>query len=180
MLKVVVPESEYYDEARQQFLMYPEQTLELEHSLLSVSKWESKWEKPFLGDATKTDEETLDYVACMCITPGVSPEVFLRIPPSVLNDISTYVGAKMTATWFAEEKKGSASREVITSELVYYWMVALAIPFECENWHFNRLLTLIRVCNVKNAPSKKMSKQELLARNRSLNQARRQAQNTTG
>ena len=180
MLEIVVPESEYYDEARQQFITYPAQRLKLEHSLLSVSKWESKWEKPFLGDATKTDEETRDYISCMCINSGVSPEVFSRIPPSVLNDISTYVGAKMSATWFAEEKKSSASREVITSELVYYWMVALAIPFECEKWHFNRLLTLIRVCHAKNAPSKKMSTQELLARNRSLNKARREALNTTG
>lgn len=180
MLKITIPESELYDENRSEFVMIKEQTLHLEHSLISLSKWEAKWHKPFLSKDPKTDEELLDYVRCMTTTPNVNPEIYLSIPKSVFAEINDYLEDSMTATWFSDNKKKTINREVITAEVIYYWMISLNIPFECEKWHLNRLFTLIEVCNVKNTPPKKMSKKDLLSRNRSLNASRRKRLNSSG
>lgn len=182
MLTVRIPKVEYFDEAKQEFLYTEAVTLELEHSLVSLSKWESKWEKPFLDSQEKTTEQTIDYVRCMNLTPDVPDDVFENLSSKSIDRINGYIHAAMTATWFNEPKKGPASREIITSEVIYYWMVALTIPFECQHWHLNRLLTLIKVCNHKNQPekSKKMSKSELAARNRELNAQRRAQMKTAG
>lgn len=179
MLKIIIPGSELFDENTNEFIYLREQSLLLEHSLVSISKWESKWCKPFLSGKDKTPEEIIDYVRCMTINEDVDLEVYNRLSERNFNDINSYIDSPMTATTFRNEKSTGA-REIITSELIYYWMVSFNIPFECETWHLNRLLTLIRVCNVKNNPPKKMSKRELMARNRELNNARKNTLNTHG
>lgn len=181
MLRIVVPLSpEGWDEKKQEFIEPKVQVLQLEHSLVSLSKWESKWCKPFLTKEDKTYEETLDYIKFMTLTNNVKPEVYEHLTVGNVQEINNYIGAPMTATTFSEERYGRRNQEVITSELIYYWMIALNIPFECQKWHLNRLLTLIRVCNIKNAPAKKMSKRDIMSRNAQLNAARRKQLNTKG
>ena len=179
MLRITIPGIEYYDEEKNEFIYYDEHTIDLEHSLVSISKWEAKWCKPFLNGKDKSVEEILDYVRCMSITDGIPDEVYSRLTEDNLKAINEYIGNPMSATTFANERP-SGGREIITSEIIYYWMVAFNIPFECQHWHLNRLLTLVKVCNIKNNPPKKMSKQEILSRNRALNEARKKEMNTRG
>jgi hypothetical protein len=180
MLTIVVHGDEYFDEATQEFLTQGDVTVDLEHSLVSLSKWESITEKPFLVAGEKTTEEIYEYIKCMCLTPNIAPEIFSRLSQTNLEQVNNYIEAKMTATWFFEPKAGPKSTEVVTSELIYYWLVTFNIPFECETWHLNRLFTLIKVCNLKNGKPKKMSRSDAVAMQRELN-ARRKAQlGTTG
>jgi hypothetical protein len=180
MLRITIPAVEQWDEAKQEFIYTKEQTLSLEHSLVSLSKWESKWCKAFLTKQEKTFEETLDYVKCMTLTQNVDPEVYNYLTNGNINEINEYIEAPMTATYFSDEKTSKTSREQVTAELIYYWMIALNIPFECQKWHLNRLLTLIKVCNIKNQPPKKRSKKDIMSRNAALNAARRKQLNTKG
>ena len=181
MLQIKVPlTAEGWDEQKQEFVEPEYKTLQLEHSLVSLSKWESKWCKGFFSKEEKTPEETIDYIKCMTLTQNVKPEVYEHLTKSNIDEINSYIEAPMTATTFYEDKTNKLSREKITSELIYYWMIALNIPFECQKWHINRLLTLIRVCNVKNQPPKKMSKRDIMSRNAALNAARRKQYNTNG
>ena len=180
MLQITIPAAEQWDEQKQEFIYTKEQTLRLEHSLVSLSKWESRWNKAFLSKKKKTYEETLDYIKCMTITQNVKPEVYNFLGNENLQKIQTYIDAPMTATYFSNDGNGSPNREVVTSELIYYWMIALNIPFECQKWHLNRLLTLIKVCNIKNTPPKKMSRQQIMSRNAALNAARRKQFNSKG
>lgn len=174
MLTITVPGVESFDNEIQQFVYSDGVELTMEHSLASVSKWESIWGKPFLGKDEKTAEEAFSYVKLMCLTPRVPEEVFYRLSQENYTAINNYIGEKMTATWFNEtHQKPSTSSEVITSEIIYYWMFSLSLPLECETWHLNRLTTLIKVMNLKNQPKKKMSQSEVLARQRELNARRR-------
>lgn len=178
-----VPASEQWDELKQEFITVKamkEQTLQLEHSLVSLSKWESKWCKPFLSKKQKTIEETIDYIKCMTLTQNVSPETYDNLTRENIEQINKYIAAPMTATYFSDDKSGKINREPITSELIYYWMVALNIPFECQKWHLNKLLTLIKVCNIKNQPPKKRSRREILSRNAALNEQRKKQLKTKG
>ena len=181
MLQITIPAVEYFDNQRNEFVTkFEEQTLQLEHSLVSLSKWESKWNKAFLSGHEKSYEETLDYIRCMTLTKNVKPEVYEHLSVDNIIQINEYIEAPMTATSFSEDREGGRGRETVTSELLYYYMIALNIPFECQKWHLNRLLTLIRVCNIKNAPPKKRSKRDIMSRNAALNAARRKQLNSRG
>lgn len=181
MLELTIPISpEGWDESKQEFVEPTVKTLKLEHSLVSISKWESKWNKPFLSKAQKTTEETADYIRCMTITQNVDPEVYNHLTSKNVEQINEYIAAPMTATTFSEDKSSRGGREVVTAELIYYWMFSLGIPKELEKWHLNRLLTLIRVFNVKNEPPKKRSKRDIVSRNAALNAARMKQLNTSG
>lgn len=173
MLQITVPATEFFDEVHEEFIYKKEVTLQLEHSLVSLSKWETKWKKAFLGKQKKTEEELCDYVRCMTLTQNVDPEVYRRLSFENYAAINAYIDDPMTATHFSTDKQAKGSSEVITSELIYYWMISCNIPVDFQKWHLNRLLTLIRVCNMKNAPPKKRSQRELMKRNTALNAARR-------
>lgn len=180
MLTLKVPGIELFDEVLQVFVTAEEFVLELEHSLVSLSKWEQKFEKPFLGSEEKTDEEVFAYIEAMILTEDVPPDVLNRLTKDNIRQINEYIEAKMTATWFNDKKQAKKSREVITAELIYYWMVTFNIPMECQYWHLNRLFTLIKIFSVKNAEPEKVSKRDLLARNRELNAQRKAELGTTG
>lgn len=180
MLQITIPESEYYDSEKNLFVSVKEQTLNLEHSLLSVSKWEQKFNKPFISTERKTHEESKYYIRCMTLTQNVDPMVYEFIPSEVYRKIDEYIEAPMTATTISSNRPGPPNRTIITNEIIYYWMITLGIPFECQKWHLNRLLTLIKVCEIKSTPQKKMSRNEILSRNSSLNAARRAAMHTKG
>lgn len=181
MLQITVPISpEGWDAEKEEFIAPQTKVLQLEHSLVSLSKWESKWHKPFLAKNNKTLEETIDYIKCMTITQNVNPNVYEHLTKQNMDMIGEYIDDSMTATFFTEEKMRRTNSEIITSELIYYWMIALNIPFECQKWHLNRLLTLIKVCNIKNQPPRKMSTRDRLSRNAALNEARRKKFNSKG
>ena len=181
MLQITVPISpEIWDEKNEEFIEPKTASLQLERSLVSISKWESKWHKPFLSKEPKTVEETIDYIKCMTLTQNVKSEVYDHLSKENIEEINAYIDDPKTATTFSKDRKSARSREIITSELIYYWMIALNIPFECQKWHLNRLLTLIRVCEVKNTPGKKMSQREVLNQYAAINAANRKRFNTKG
>lgn len=181
MLKITIPARLLYDEKNNIFFDIKEQTLCLEHSLVSISKWESKWCKPFISKDKKTAVETIDYIKCMTLTQNVDPNVYYGITDDIIDQVNTYIDAPMTATRFSNEGgRTRPNREIITSEIIYYWMIALGIPEKYEKWHLNRLLTLIRVCNIKNQPPKKMSMRETMNQYAALNAARRKQLNSKG
>lgn len=180
MLKVTVPSKELFNDSTQEFINIKEQTLTLEHSLISVYKWESKWKRPFLSKTPMSIEETIDYIRCMTLTQNVDPNVYYAINDKIIKMVSEYIEDPMTATTFRNDLKTKGTSEIITAELIYYWMIALNIPFECQKWHLNKLLTLIKVCDIKNSPSKKMSKKDIYSRNKELNEARRKALKSSG
>lgn len=180
MLQITIPASELWDETKQEFIQVKEQTLKLEHSLVSLSKWESKWHKPFIDNKALTFEETIDYIRCMTITQNVDSDVYNYLTNQNMKEINDYISNPMTATTFSDNKKRKGGDKFVTSELIYYWMIAFNIPSEYQKWHLNRLLTLIKVCNVENQPPKKMSKREIMSRNASINAANRKRMNSKG
>lgn len=179
MLSIVIPGLEYFNEETQEFIYYDDIKVNLEHSLVSISKWESKWCKPFLNGKDKTMEEIVDYIKCMTIDDSVDYTIFDRLTEENLFAINEYIGRPMTATTFKNDST-NGNKEIITSEVIYYWMISYNIPFECQYWHLNRLLALIKVCNIKNNPPKKMSQREIMSRNKALNEARKRELHTRG
>lgn len=179
MLNLVIGE-ECYDEETSTFSIVDGIDLQLEHSLLALSKWESLVERPFLSKEEKTPHEVRQYVEAMIISPNPPPGVVQELTQDQMELVNEYIGSAQTATKFGTMPEVKGRGETITSELIYYWMVAFNIPFECERWHLNRLFALIRICNLKNSKPKKMSRQELAERNRALNEQRRQELNTRG
>lgn len=178
MLNIRIKPIELFDDDKQEFINIEEQDILLEHSLVSISKWESKWHKPFIS-SSKTNDELIDYIRCMIISDNTDKNIYKYLSNENLNEINEYISDSMTATTFFEQNNNSR-KEIITSELIYFWMVSFNIPIQCENWHLNRLLTLIRICSIKNTPAKKMSKNEIMSRNAQLNAMRKQTLHTKG
>ncbi len=187
MIRITIPagsSKEFWDEKEEDFVYVEskkEQILQLEHSLVSLSKWESKWCKPFFSKKEKSYDETIDYIKCMTLNKNINSDIYLLLTEDNIRQIYEYINAPMTATVFYNDpNENKGGRETITSELIYYWMIALNIPFECQKWHINRLMTLIQICKIKNTPPKKRSRQEIMSRNAALNAARRKQLNTKG
>lgn len=181
MLRITIPSDEYWDERKQEFVYVEGGSILMEHSLAAIAKWEAKWKKPYLTNEPKSRAEKIDYVRCMTTNKDqIGAKVYDALTLKDLERIDMYIGDPMTATTFSNRGPKGSSREQITSELIYYWMVALQIPFECQYWHLNRLLTLVRICNIKNQPSKKQSVNTTLSQNAALNAARKKKLGTTG
>ncbi len=180
MLKLDIAPQELFNDSTSEFITIPGATIELEHSLISISKWESKWRTPFLTDSEHPPDRWFDYIKCMCVTRGIPDETFNGLTESQISIITEYINTDQTATWFTDEAQNRPSTQVITSELIYYWMISYTIPFDCQKWPLSRLLTLIRVCEKKNAPPKKTSRADLHAKMRQLNAERRAKYNTRG
>lgn len=179
MLRLNIPAMDLWDEFNERFIQTDGGVLELEHSLLAISKWEAKYEKPFLTNTPKTQEETLDYIRCMTLN-SVNPNIYFAISNNDIEAINKYNDKKSTATFFGEKNKPARNRQQITSELIYYWMASYRIPFEAQTWHINRLLTLIRIFNEENKPHKKQNMKDVYARNKALNEARRKRSGSKG
>ena len=181
MLQIMIPISpEGWDESKNEFVEPKCKTLQLEHSLVSISKWESKWKKAFLSKNAKTYEETIDYIKCMTLTQNVDPDVYSHLTEDNMRQINEYIEDSMTASVVYEPENTGGSRDVITSELIDYWMISLQIPVEFQKWHLNRLLSLIKVINAKNSPQKRRSSREIMQSNAAINAARRKKYNTKG
>lgn len=180
MLTITVPAVELFDEAKSEFIDLPEVTLSLEHSLVSLSRWESKWKKSFLFAKDKTSDEIHGYIQAMCLDENIPAGVFARLTRDNYESINEYINEQMTATTFAEMPNQRASRDIVTAELIYYWMIALQVPVECESWHLNRLMALIKVANLKNQPAKKMGKNQMLAERARLNEERKAKYGSSG
>ena len=184
MLELYIQPMELYNEELGEFVSTRAQTLQLEHSLISLSKWEAKWKKPFMSQdmTTITNEEVLDYIRCMTISSNIDPMVYYSIGSDrkMIEQIKDYIQDPHTATTIKQKPGRGRSREIITAELIYYWMVELGIPFECQKWHLGRLLTLIEVCSIKQTPEKKMSQAETFSQNKSLNALRRAKMGSRG
>lgn len=179
MLTIIVPGSELWDEENEIYIYTKETKLNLEHSLLSMSRWEARWKKSFLSSDDKTIEEVIDYIKCMTLNKNIDPKVYSSLTSQNINDIISYINDEQSATTVNLPSRGP-SRRIVTTEVVYYWMIAFNIPHEYERWHFSRLLKLIEVCSAYSSPQKKMGKKELLDRNAKLNAARRSKFNTKG
>lgn len=180
MLTITTKGNEFYDEASEKFVTQNQKTVDLEHSLVSLSKWESKFKKAFLGIEEKTPEEIIEYVYMMILTPNVDQSILFEFSEENYQQIKDYIDSPQTATTFNEINQRKGRSEIITSEIIYFWMISFNVPFVCENWHLNRLLTLIRVCNAKNSKQKKMSKSQIAQRNRELNAQRRAQSGSSG
>lgn len=183
MLKITIPEMEIYDEEKEIFLNTKETHLRLEHSLISIKKWESRWHKPFLGKENKTIEEIKDYIYCMSLD-SIDENILKYIPSHLIEEIIQYIKDPMTATWFNDKhvniESSKNSKEVITAEIIYYWMITFGVPVEFEKWHINSLLTLIKVISIKNGPNKKMSRKEEMLQRKAINNQRKAKHRTRG
>lgn len=180
MLRIIIEGDELFNEETQEFSRVGDVVVDLEHSLVSLSKWESKYQKPFLSSDTRTSEEVYGYVKAMIVDPETDPDVVYRFSQKTIDQIQEYIDSSQSATTFGSMPERRGRGEVVTSELIYYWMVSYNIPFEVENWHLNRLFSLIRICNLKNSKPKKMSRNEIAQRNRDLNAKRRAELGTSG
>lgn len=179
MLELTIPRRTFFKESTNEFVEFNEIKLKLEHSLISLSKWESKKKKPFLSDKKHSKSDMIYYIECMSLDSSIDPRVYHTIPDDFYQIICDYIEDSMTATTISDNSTNS-NRDIVTSEIIYYWMIELGIPFECQKWHLSRLMMLIRVCSIKKGPQKKMSKREILEQNRKLNEERRKKYKTKG
>lgn len=179
MLEITIPDTELYDEIANEFVEVKGVVLRLEHSLVSISKWESNWKEPFLSEEPKTLAQTIDYVRCMTINQNVDPKVYEALTNENINAVNEYIGESRTATTFSDTNK-SSRKDIITSELIYWWMAQFNIPMECQKWHLSRLLALVRIASIKSSPQKNMSRRAVLSQNAALNAARRKARGSKG
>lgn len=180
MLRLLVLGDECYNEEKNEFFTEGDFVLELEHSLISISKWESRFNKPFLGSKDKTIEETYGYIEAMVISENPPENFVKKLSDDNIKKVNEYIDSNQSGTTFFDESIKKGREEIISAELIYYWLVAYQIPFEVQHWHLSRLFALIRICGIKNSKPKKMSRREADAQRRSLNQQRRAALNTTG
>lgn len=181
MLDILIPKQELFDNRSGKFINIDKKIeLQLEHSLISLSKWESKWKKPYLTEETKTYLESIDYIRSMTISKGINPDYYFALTAKDLDIINQYINDTMTATTITKIEQSTKKKETLTSELIYYYMIQFQIPFECEKWHLNRLLTLIELCSTKGMPEKKMAMKDVYARNKAINEANRKKFNTRG
>lgn len=184
MLKILVPAREWFDDERQEFVIQSKPCeLMLEHSLLSLSKWESKWKKPFLEEKPpRTDAEFLDYIRCMTINQGVDEIMYYNLTPDIIDRIHKYIDDPMTATTIKQHNSAKSKRgkRVVTAELIYAWMIHYGIPFECQKWHLNRLMMLIDVCRIEGGGNQKMNNADILKENAMLNKMRRAKMHSKG
>lgn len=176
--QIRINKQELWDSQKEEFVYIDEQVLTFNHCLVSLHEWEQKYKKPFMK-SDKTKDEVLDYLRIMCVTKNVDPMIFKCLPDEVIKELNEYINDPMTATTFGKDNT-PPNREVVTAELIYYWMIKLNIPVEFQYWHFNSLVTLIRVCSIKENPPKKLSRNQLLSRNRALNEQRLRSMKTTG
>ena len=179
---ITIAGSELWDSINRKFINCDEKKITIEHSLYAISKWEAIWHIPFFGKEEKTQEMIVSYIKCMSVDEEIDDEILKRLSQANIKEINDYIGDSMTATWFGDDKKSSkgSSKRIITSELIYYWMTALNIPFSCEHWHLNRLITLIKVCNEEQRPKDKISRREAYSRNSALNALRRAKSHSAG
>lgn len=179
--RIIIPAREFFNERTEEFVFTKQQEIILEHSLISIMRWESKWHKPFLDEKhKKTNEEFIDYIKCMSLN-NYPDHVYDDLTFGNIKEIKDYIDDKHTATWFAQDDKVLPSHKIITAEVLYSWMVLNDIPFNpCEKWHLNNLMTLIRVCAQQNMPAKKMSEKEILSQNAKLNAERLKAMKSKG
>lgn len=181
MLQIMLPERRVFNEETEEFISLDPLTIKLEHSLISISKWESKWHKSYLSSDSYTTEEQLDYIRCMSLDPNLETKVLFRLTADDLKKIEEYIKNPMTATTFSKQERKGGRKQIITAEIIYYWMITYGIPFECAKWHLNQLMTLIEVCARKNAPSKQNGKKGSQRKQWSdLNKARRAKLGTSG
>lgn len=181
MLEILIPKKKLFDNKLERFITIDKDiNIQLEHSLISLSKWESKWKKPYLTEDSKKYLESIDYIRCMTISKGINPDYYFALNPDTINEINRYINDSMTATTITKIEQSTKKQEILTSELIYYYMIQFQIPFECEKWHLNRLLTLIEVCSTKGTPEKKMAMKDVYARNKAINEANRKRFKTRG
>lgn len=180
MLTITIKGNELWDEKKGEFIDVKGQTLQLEHSLVSISKWESKWHKPFISSEKRTREETIDYIRCMTLTQNVDPMVYMAVTSQQINEVNAYIDDPMSAKTFRKTPGKGRVYSSVTSEDIYSLMVSYQIPFECKKWHFNRLMALIKTCEENNNDGGKMKKNEYADFRRRLNAARRAKYNTRG
>lgn len=179
MLRITVPGGDMFDEEKNKFRTIKGQTIELEHSLISISKWESKWKKAFLSRSPRNEDEIRDYVRCMTVTPGVNPDLYLCLTTENIRDIQAYIDDTMSATVFRGGGAPKGTPKPKTSEQIYGAMVLLGIPFECQKWHLNRLLNLIHECEILNDGGK-MSQKDSARCMSQMNAMRRAKHHTRG
>lgn len=187
MLEITIPEQHYkfLNESNNEIINVnvDKTIIQLEHSLISLKKWEQKWHKPFLGEEDKTHSELLDYIRCMTLNHGIKEDVYNWIPSDLFNKVVEYIKDPMTATWFSGNNLIGAQKkqnEIITAEIIYYWMIALSIPVEFQKWHLNQLLTLIKVVNIKNSKPEKKDSATAARERAALNKLRREQYNSRG
>lgn len=180
MLRIIIEGDELFDESTNEFSRVGDIVIDLEHSLVSLSKWESMYQKPFLSSEKRSTEEIFGYLKAMMLDADIDSNLVRRFSQKTIDQIQEYIDSSQSATTFGNMPARNGPGEVITSELIYYWIVSYNIPFEVERWHLNRLFSLIRICNLKNSKPKRMSRNEIAQRNRELNAQRRAELGTSG